>query len=116
MLPKKNRLTRAEVAHVLKMGTRSRTDHFLIRSCVVLGHEHKYAVIVSKKIEKTSVGRHKIKRAMYQEMQNAGRLTTTNDVQALHITLTPLDSYEVLEVKNAIAAAGVFLKNLLTKV
>lgn len=59
MIVRRNRLARIDFSALLKSGRRINTLHFsLLYSPTVSG----YAVVVSKKVIKTAVGRHKIKR------------------------------------------------------
>jgi len=62
MIARRNRLARADFPTLLKSGKRAFSEHFsIIYSDVVCG----YAVIVSKKIIKTAIGRHLIKRRVF---------------------------------------------------
>jgi ribonuclease P protein component len=68
MLPKKNRLTTKEVTEVLRGGKTVRTSHFLVR--YLFATQPKFAVVVSKKVAKSSVERHAIRRAVYADLQH----------------------------------------------
>lgn len=67
MLPKKNRLSRAQFGEVFGTGLVFSSGHFSIKwiNAQELA-KPRFAVVVSKKISKSSVGRHKIRRRCYE--------------------------------------------------
>ncbi len=80
MIVRRNRLTRTNFSVLLKSGKRITTTYFLLLfSPTVSG----YAVVVSKKVIKTAVGRHKTKR----------------QVQSILNTITPSCGYVVFARK-----------------
>jgi RNase P protein component len=101
MLPKQNRLTKSEVEHVVKYGKILRTPHCYIRySTAVNGGEiqNKFAVIVAKKVEKTSVKRHAMRRAVYRELQH---VYETLPQRGVHVAITMLLPDSTLRVQGA---------------
>lgn len=63
MLPKSRRLTTEEFLKVFKNGRKSASSHFLITHSTQ--GSNKIAVVVPKKVEKSSVLRHRIKRRIF---------------------------------------------------
>ncbi|MDP3661601.1 MAG: ribonuclease P protein component [bacterium] len=69
MFKKNNRITVAEFKH-LGMSVRAfHTPFFSVRIHKIDGEGKKFAVVVSKKIEPTAVGRNRIKRRLYSLLQ-----------------------------------------------
>ncbi len=67
MIVRRNRLARANFSVLLRSGKRLTTQHFyILYSYSIKG----YAVVVSKKVSKTSVGRHKLKRRIQSILNN----------------------------------------------
>lgn len=61
MLKRSRRLTRCDVEHLLSVGKRTTSSHFVM---VYTDNIHGGTVVVGKKVAKTSVQRHKIKRQL----------------------------------------------------
>jgi ribonuclease P protein component len=80
MLPRSKRLSRAEIAHVLKAGTRASDPMCDMR--YLKGQSFKAAVIVSKKVARTSVARHRIKRSVFAALH-------TLPASAFHVVVFP---------------------------
>lgn len=70
MLPKKHRLNRAQFGKVFSSGTLLHSEHFSIKWTDVLGNiEPRFAVVVSKKVSRSSVGRNRIRRRYYEMLR-----------------------------------------------
>jgi ribonuclease P protein component len=67
MLPKKQRLTAAEVRAILKSGTSARGSRVSAKYVKVPGS--KAAVVVSKKVAKTAVLRNRLRRMGYEALK-----------------------------------------------
>lgn len=67
MLPKQERLTTAEFDNVLANGRVVRNE--LLHLKYVVSQEKKFAVVVSKKIVKTSIMRHFVKRKIFNVLK-----------------------------------------------
>ena len=61
MLPRKHRATRAEIEQTIKNGATASGDFFYAKMSREKENP-KFAVVISKKIEKTAAGRHLLKR------------------------------------------------------
>lgn len=66
MLPKKHRLSRAQFGKVFDTSAVLHSGHFSMKWTDVLGNkESQFAVVVSKKVSRSSVGRNRIRRRCY---------------------------------------------------
>jgi ribonuclease P protein component len=77
MLPKKSRLTRKEVAEVIAHGRWQLVGGWRLK---ILTHTdpaygNKYAVVVSKKIQKSSVLRHHMRRRVFEAVRKSALYT-----------------------------------------
>jgi RNase P protein component len=105
MLAKKNRLTKSEVEYVMKYGTVVRTSEFYIRYSAAVKNAiietlrvPKFAVVVPKKIEKTSVARHALKRAVYDVVVP---LIVEFPTIQVHVVLSALQPHRALFTRGA---------------
>ena len=66
MLPKKQRLSRAQFAKVFDTSTVLHSGHFSMKwTDDLLNKESQFAIVVSKKVSRSSVGRNSIRRRCY---------------------------------------------------
>lgn len=82
MLSRKYRITKEYVEKVIKFGKGPNFDVFYVRKMSNNLENRRFSVIVSKKIEKTSVGRHLIKRRIWSiiEKIDENELSKNEDV------------------------------------
>lgn len=67
MLPKRKKLSAAEVREILKEGRAMRTAHLLAK--YTRSGAGKAAVVVSKKISKSAVERNRLRRALFRALE-----------------------------------------------
>jgi len=65
MLPRKNRLNKNRVEHILKKGVKKSSKSFLYKYLPARDNNH-YAVIISKKILPQATERNKLRRQIYE--------------------------------------------------
>jgi ribonuclease P protein component len=118
MLAKKNRLTKSEVECVLKHGALIRTTEFLIRYSAPINpvitdaaRAPKFAVIVAKKVEKTSVKRHALKRALYNAI---AALVVEFPTTHIHIAISALQTHTTLCARNAYQTVSIPLRKVIS--
>ncbi len=72
MLARKFRLNRQEIEETIKKGISFNGFFFYIKALYISSRkDNGFSIIVSKKVEKTSVGRHRIKRTISSIIENA---------------------------------------------
>ena len=69
MLPRKNKITRAEFDKVFKSGRTYNSPLFTARIAYINNTNAKFSCVVSKKVSKGSPNRHTIKRRVYSAIQ-----------------------------------------------
>lgn len=72
MLARKFRLNRQEIEETIKKGVSLNGFFFYIKELYISSRkDNGFSIIVSKKVEKTSVGRHRIKRVVSSIIENS---------------------------------------------
>lgn len=73
MLARKFRLNRQEIEEIIKKGISLNGFFFYIKTLNISNRKNNgFSIIISKKVEKTSVGRHRIKRIVSSIIENTG--------------------------------------------
>lgn len=70
MLPRKYRIVKEDMENIIKFGKGPSFDFFYVKKSKNIGQNSRFAIIVSKKVEKTSVGRHLLKRRFWSVLDN----------------------------------------------
>lgn len=104
MLSKKQRLSRKEFSLVYKNGRRLNANLFsLVYKKIDTAHIPRFSVVVSKKVSKSAVGRHLLKRRVYasvREFLKANPNFSYDSIFILH-PLIKKDSFE--EIKTSVS-------------
>ena len=90
MLPQEHRLSRENFKEVLTRGRSTAGAHFSFKyQKLRIGEKPRFSVVISKKVVKTAVGRHLIKRRVYSFLSSA--LKTKLSLSGIFFARTGVD-------------------------
>lgn len=80
MLNKKDRLTRSRVEYILRKGHRQTSRHFSTRFLRGTGDSSRFAVVVSTRVAPKATDRNRLRRQIYEAVQQADPLESSLDI------------------------------------
>lgn len=100
MLPKKQRITKRLFSESFSHSKTASNDYFTLKYKAFSEFPSKISVVVSKKVEKSAVGRNKLKRRIYEAVQKSSKKLEKAYVLMIFPKKTALSlDYKDLEVE-----------------
>lgn len=105
MLPYNRRLSRKEFEQVYRIGKRLNTSLFSIVFQPKCLPQSQFAVVISKKVSKSSVVRHKLKRQVYESIRLYLKKNTSISYDVIFITYPAIAHKTYEEIKQGVFEA-----------
>lgn len=103
MLPRDQRLSRKEFTPVFKLGKRLNTGLFSVIYKKKENIKPKFSVVVSKKVTKSSVARHKIRRWIYESTRAFLKENTTYNFDTIFIIQPSITKFDFQSIKEKVS-------------
>jgi ribonuclease P protein component len=102
MLSRKFRVTKEDMEQVTRFGKGPNYDFFYVKSQTNKLKNIRFAVIVSKKVEKTSVGRHLLKRRFWAVLDKLEKNRFKKQTDFAFFVKKTFDKKDILAIKGQV--------------
>ena len=102
MLSRKFRVTKEDMELVIRSGKGPSHDFFYVKTLANNLNNSRFAVIVSKKIEKTSVGRHLLKRRVWAIIDKLEKKRFKKQMDFAFFVKKAFDKKDILTIKGQV--------------